>query len=54
MKVEGDLPVVMVDAVLLQQVLTNLVCNAVKFTQQGSLRMTAGMAGENHWQLAWS
>src|SRR5690606_30523201 len=52
MKVDADLPILMVDAVLLQQVLTNLVCNAIKFTCSGSVAMAATLPDSEHWSVS--
>jgi signal transduction histidine kinase len=51
-KVDTNLPVLMVDAVLLQQILTNLVCNAIKFTCRGGVTMTATLPDSDHWSIS--
>ena len=52
MEVDTDIPIVMVDAVLLQQILTNLGSNAIKFTSKGKVTMTATMPDPEHWRLS--
>ena len=41
--IDKNIPILMVDAILLQQILTNLASNAIKFTKQGKVMMTASM-----------
>jgi len=52
MDVDDGIPIIMVDAILLQQILTNLANNAIKFTNRGKVVMAASMAGEGCWQLS--
>jgi signal transduction histidine kinase len=52
MSVDENIPILMVDAVLLQQILTNLACNAIKFTAKGKVRMTATMPDPEHWTVS--
>ncbi len=52
MDVDDGIPIIMVDAILLQQILTNLANNAIKFTAKGRVVMSASMAGEGFWQLS--
>lgn len=50
--VDKDIPIVMVDAILLQQIMTNLANNAIKFTEKGRVTMTARMPDEGHWAIS--
>ncbi len=52
MDVGDNIPIIMVDAILLQQILTNLVSNAIKFTAKGRVVMAASIVGEGGWQLS--
>lgn len=52
MSVDENIPILMVDAVLLQQILTNLACNAIKFTSTGKITMTATMPDPEHWSIS--
>jgi signal transduction histidine kinase len=52
MSVGESIPILMVDAVLLQQILTNLACNAIKFTANGKVTMTATMLDSEHWTIS--
>jgi signal transduction histidine kinase len=52
MSVDENIPILMVDAVLLQQTLTNLACNAIKFTSTGKITMTATMPDPEHWSIS--
>ncbi len=52
MDVDKDIPAVIVDAILLQQILTNLTSNAIKFTDKGKVTMTASMPDEGHWRIS--
>jgi len=52
MNVDQDIPVVMVDAIFLQQILTNLASNAIKFTDKGKVTMTASLPDEAHWRIS--
>ena len=54
MNVDTNIPILMVDAVLLQQILTNLACNAIKFTSTGKITMTATMPDPEHWSISLS
>jgi len=42
----ADLPVIVSDRIKLKQVMTNLINNAIKFTQHGSITISAGMAAD--------
>lgn len=44
--VEPDLPNVQIDRVRIRQVLLNLLINAARFTQEGSIRLVAKLTGE--------
>ena len=50
--VDKDIPIMMVDAILLQQILTNLASNAIKFTDRGKVTMTASMPDDGHWRIS--
>lgn len=50
--VDENIPILMVDAVLLQQILTNLASNAIKFTARGKVIMTATMPDPEHWNIS--
>ena len=52
MNVDEHIPILMVDAVLLQQILTNLACNAIKFTGHGNVTMKATMPDPGHWTVS--
>ena len=52
MDVDKDIPGVIVDAILLQQILTNLASNAIKFTDKGKVTMTASVPDEGHWRIS--
>ena len=52
MDVDKEIPAVMVDAILLQQILTNLASNAIKFTDKGKITMIASMPDEGHWRIS--
>jgi len=45
--IPADLPLVLADRARVEQVLTNLVANAIKFTEQGGARVSAAMAGSD-------
>jgi signal transduction histidine kinase len=51
-EVDKDIPILMVDAILLQQILTNLASNAIKFTAKGKITMAASIVDEAHWMLS--
>jgi CheY-like chemotaxis protein len=48
LEVAGDLPDVRADVVKLQQVMTNLLANAIKYTDRGSVFIRARKADEGH------
>jgi PAS domain S-box-containing protein len=50
-EVAPDLGTVMTDKYKLEQVLSNLIGNAVKFTSVGAIRINAGPLGEERWFL---
>jgi signal transduction histidine kinase len=51
-KVDENIRILMVDAVLLQQILTNLASNAIKFTDHGKVAMSATMPDSEHWSIS--
>jgi signal transduction histidine kinase len=52
MEVDRDIPVLMTDAILLQQILTNLASNAIKFCEKGQVRLIADMPDNTHWRIS--
>lgn len=52
MDADKEIPVGMVDAILLQQILTNLASNAIKFTDKGKVIMKASMPDKSHWRIS--
>jgi signal transduction histidine kinase len=52
MKVDQDIPILMVDAVLLQQILTNLASNAIKYTNSGKVTMSGALPDPQHWSIS--
>src|SRR3989304_6201783 len=52
MDIDKNIPILMVDAILLQQILTNLAGNAIKFTNQGKVKMIASMPDGDHWSIS--
>ena len=51
-EIRDDLPeLVLGDANKLQQILVNLVSNAIKFTEKGGVTVTAGASDSDHWQV---
>jgi signal transduction histidine kinase len=52
MDIDKNIPILMVDAILLQQILTNLAGNAIKFTNQGKVRMIASQPDGDHWSIS--
>ena len=42
---------ILTDPLRLQQIVTNLVSNAIRYTQQGSIRLTCQILNENQWAL---
>src|SRR5262249_42640275 len=46
LSVEGGAHVVMSDAVLLERIVRNLLSNAVRYTAEGAIRLTAAPAGD--------
>ncbi len=47
--VEGELPPAYLDAEKLERILTNLIRNAIKFTETGSITVRAGATAVNRW-----
>ncbi|HEY9797805.1 MAG TPA: sensor histidine kinase [Leptolyngbyaceae cyanobacterium] len=43
---------VLTDPLRLQQIVTNLVSNAIRYTQQGKIQLTCQMLSENQWAIA--
>lgn len=49
--VQPEMPTICGDAQRLQQIAINLLTNAIKFTEQGQVTLTAGQADDTHWFL---
>jgi hypothetical protein len=43
---------ILTDPLRLQQIVTNLVSNAIRYTQKGSIRLTCQILNENQWAIA--
>lgn len=50
--VPDDMPCVMADIDILEHVIDNLISNALKYTKEGEIRLSAAPAGRRHWRLS--